>query len=203
MGHALEDVNLLYACLLHRAVAMDYSDVLPLGESAAVDTSHCNAARVVRVVERCYEHLGCALKLLWGWDYLDNLVKQVVYIVCRVVIILCHPSVLCRAVYDGEVQLVFCGVEREHEVEHHLVDLLRAAIRFVDLVDDDDGLQPYLESLLEHEACLRHRSLESVDKEYAAVGHVEDTLNLTTEIGVARGVYDVYLCPLPVDGDIL
>ena len=76
-------------------------------------------------------------------------------------------------------------VQREH--------LLDAGVAAVDLVDDDDRAQAKLERLAQDEARLRHRAFDGVDQQQAAVGHVEDALDLAAEVGVAGGVDDVDL----------
>ena len=99
--------------------------------------------------------------------------------------------VLGRTVDGGEVQLFFCGIEAEHQVEHHFVHFLGAAVGLVHLVHHHDGLQANLKRLLEHEARLRHRSFESVDQQDAAVGHVEHTFHLAAEVAVSRSIDNV------------
>ena len=89
--------------------------------------------------------------------------------------------------------MVFGGIEREHQVEHHLIYLLGTAVRLVHLVHHNDRLQTYLQCLLQHEARLRHRSLESVHEQQAAVCHVEHALHLAAEVRVPRSVDDVNL----------
>ena len=69
----------------------------------------------------------------------------------------------------------------------------------VHLVHHNDGLKTDLQRLLQHETCLGHRSLKSVDEQNASVGHVEHTLYLATEIGVSRGVDNIDFCSFPVD----
>ena len=200
MSHTLEGVQLLDACLLLRSVTMTYSNVHAVSKGSAVYASHGNTACIVAVVERCDEHLRCSLYLPWGWYDLYNLVKQIVDVVGRLVPLLCHPSVLCRTIDNGEVELVLSSVEREHKVEHHLVDLLGTAIGLVNLVDYHDGLQSELQSFLQYEARLRHRPLKGIDEQQTTIGHIEHTLNLTTKVGVTRGVEDVYLYSFPVYG---
>ena len=56
---------------------------------------------------------------------------------------------------------------------------------------------------LQHEARLGHRALKGVDEQDAAVCHVEHALHLAAKVGVARGVYDIYLYVFVADGDIL
>ena len=75
-------------------------------------------------------------------------------------------------------------------------DLSDARVGAVDLVDDDDDGQVSLEGLTQHEARLRERAFGGIDHEDDAVDHRQATLNLATEIGVARGVDDV-------DGDAI
>ena len=104
---------------------------------------------------------------------------------------------------DGEVELGVVGAELEHELEDLVDDLVRTGARTVDLVDDDHRLEAVLERVLEHEAGLRHRALEGVDDEQAAVGHLQDALDLAAEVGVARRVDDVDLGVVVADGDVL
>ena len=71
--------------------------------------------------------------------------------------------------------------------------LLHARVAAVDLVDDDDRPEAELERLLQHEARLRHRPLDGVHQQQAAVGHVQHALDLAAEVGVAGRVDDVDL----------
>ena len=81
--------------------------------------------------------------------------------------------------------------------------LVVALVRAVDLVDADDGAQPELERLLQHELGLRHRAFGGVHQQDDAVHHVEDALHLAAEVGVAGRVDDVDAGVLPVDrGDL-
>src|SRR5207245_2365134 len=54
-------------------------------------------------------------------------------------------------VEDGELELVLGRVEVDEEVVHLVEDLGRPRVAAVDLVDDDDGREPGLEGLLQHE----------------------------------------------------
>lgn len=91
----------------------------------------------------------------------------------------------------------------EHQIKYHLLYLRRAAVRFINLVDYHDRFQTDLDSLLQHEAGLWHRALESVDQQEATIRHIQHALNLATEIGVPRRVDNVDLVPLVVDGYVL
>ena len=104
---------------------------------------------------------------------------------------------------DSSLTELVRGIEREHEVEDHFVNLLRATVGLVDLVHHDDGLEANLQGLLQHKARLGHRTLEGVDKQQTAVGHVQYALHLATEVGVSRSVEDVDFRSFPIDTDIL
>ena len=49
----------------------------------------------------------------------------------------------------------------------------------------------------------RHGALGGVDEQNDAVDHLQDTLDLAAEVGVARGVDDVDLDVLVLDRDVL
>ncbi|GAC1462522.1 MAG: hypothetical protein PVSMB7_02750 [Chloroflexota bacterium] len=60
-----------------------------------------------------------------------------------------------------------------------------------------------LERLAKDELRLRHRSLRGVDEEQAAIGHIEDALYLSTEVGMTGSVDNIDLDSAVVDGGIL
>ena len=60
-----------------------------------------------------------------------------------------------------------------------------------------------LQRLLQHEAGLRHGALRRIDEQQNTVDHLEDTLDLAAEIGVARGIDDVDFRSLIMHGGIL
>ena len=102
-----------------------------------------------------------------------------------------HPALLGGTVEDREIELLVGGVERREQVEHGIGDFGGAGVGAVHLVDDDDGLEPHLQGLGDHEFGLRQRPLGGVDQDQRAIHHVEDALDLAAEIGVAGGVDDI------------
>ena len=60
-----------------------------------------------------------------------------------------------------------------------------------------------LKCLLKNETGLRHRAFRRVNQQNNAVNHLEDTLDLAGEVGVARGVNDVDLDALVVNRSVL
>ena len=108
-----------------------------------------------------------------------------------------HPALLGGSVENGEIELLFAGVERGEQVEHRIGDFRRPGIGAIDLVDDDDGLQPHLERLGDHELGLRQRPFGGVDQDQGAVHHVKDALDLAAEIGMAGRIDDIDAGVLP------
>ncbi len=108
-----------------------------------------------------------------------------------------HPALLGGAVEDRKVELRLVGVERGEKVEDGVQRDVGLRVGAVDLVDDDDGLQPDRERLHQHELRLRHRPFGRVDQQDRAVNHVQDALHLAAEIGVAGRVDDVDARVLP------
>ncbi len=192
-------MELFHFLAAHGAVAAAKSDFLAFADGAAVNAANGNAAYVFAEIQRGYQHLRGSGILGGPGNGVDYGVEQRQDIVGGVPEVGAHPSLLGRAVQSGEVQLFFGCVEIEHEVEHHLLHFLGAAVGFVHLIYNNHRLEADLYGFLEHETCLRHRTLESVDQQQAAVGHVEHPFHLAAEIGVAGGVYDIYLVAFIVD----
>ena len=94
-------------------------------------------------------------------------------------------------VKDRDVELVGMLGELQEEVMREVESALGVGQRAVELVDDQDRPEADFERLAEDETRLRHWALGGVDQEEAAVGHVDDALDLAAEVGVAGGVDDV------------
>ena len=95
---------------------------------------------------------------------------------------------------DGrEVERGVVGVQLDEQVEDGVEHVGGAGVGPVDLVDDDDGPQAALERLAQHEARLRQTPSAASTSSKAAVGHLEDALDLAAEVGVAGRVDDVDL----------
>ena len=73
----------------------------------------------------------------------------------------------------------------------------------VNLVDHHDDPVTQLQSLGEHEAGLGHGALGGIHQQDNAVDHLQNTLHLAAEVGVARGVHHVDLHVLVTDGGVL
>jgi len=85
-------------------------------------------------------------------------------------------------------------------VIHHPV---RPSAGSVDLVDDDDRLQPLRQRLARDEAGLRHRTLDGVHQQQHAVDHRQHAFDFTAKVRMPRRVYDVDVSAFVVDRAVL
>ena len=126
-----------------------------------------------------------------GRDMAQDEVEQRVQVLARVVEFRDGPALAARGEEHREVELLLVGTQRGEQVEHLVMDVIRAGVATVDLVDHHDRLQAAGQRLAEHEFGLRQHALGGVDQDDGAVDHVQDALDLAAEIGVAGGVDDV------------
>ena len=113
-----------------------------------------------------------------------------------------HPTLLCTTIDSTEIQLVLCSSKREHEVENLLLYLIRATVELVNLVDHKHRLLTHLNGLLKHETCLWHTALECIHQKDHTIRHIEHTLHLSTEVAMARSIYDIDLHALIYNGHV-
>ena len=69
----------------------------------------------------------------------------------------------------------------------------------IHLIDHNNRLFTQCQCLLQHETCLGHRSFKCIHQQQYTIGHVQNTLYFTTEIGVTRGVDDIDFGALPLN----
>ena len=126
-----------------------------------------------------------------GRNMAQHEVEQGRQVLARAVQRLVRPALAAGRVEHGKVELLVVRAQGREQVEHLRVDLVRAGVLPVHLVDHHDGLEALGQRLAEHELGLRQHALRRVHQDDGAVHHVEDALDLAAEIRVARGVHDV------------
>ena len=102
-----------------------------------------------------------------------------------------RPALAAGGIQHGEVELGVVGAQGGEQVEYLGMDLVRAGVGAVHLVDHDDGVQATGQRLADDEFGLREDALGGVHQDDGAVHHVQDALHLAAEISVAGGVDDV------------
>ncbi len=135
---------------------------------------------------------------------LDDRLEQGVHALAAVLIqVTDEPALQSRAVQHGEIQLAVVGPQFDEQVEGLVEGPVRVGLGTVDLVDDDDRLEPQLQGPHRDVAGLRHGPLVRVDQQQHRVDHAEHPLDLAGEIGVAGGIDDVDQVVAPLDGAVL
>ena len=180
---------------------------LTLFKGAIVDAHQAESSKEVGgidVGDVCLKRR--ALLIFRSRNVLDDGLKQrfEIFIVWQTAIFrLVFGSIacLCRTVDDRKVeQCVFIEVDAfldnilgqaEQQVRGFTHDFFNTGVRAISLIHAQDNRQFSFQRLAQHEAGLWQRTFGSVDKEHNTVHHGDTALDLTTEIGVARGVDDV------------
>ncbi len=176
-----------------------FDDIVPLAqahrhaglERTAGDAAHGDTAHVRGILQRGNQHLGRSFLDFRGRDFLQDGVQQSGDILRGLLPVLGHPALLGAAVNGLEVQLVLVGAQVEHEFENLLLHLVRAAVGFVHLINDHNGLLSHVDGLVEHETRLRHAALEGIHQQQHTVRHVEHALHFSTKVTVAGSVDNI------------
>ena len=204
LAEPVEHHQILDARLDHRlAVPLGERDRHARTERAARQLADGDSADVGRIFERSNQQLRRPLLHLRSGYVVDDRVQQRRNVLRALLPHMRHPALLGAAVNGHEVELLFGRVQREHQVEHLLVDFLGTAVRLVYLIDDDDRLLTQRQRFLKHEPRLRHRAFERIHEQQHAVGHVQHALHLAAEVGVARRIDDIDLVSVIVDRHVL
>ena len=169
-------------------------NVLIYLDSAALYASYCDSADVVVVVDSGYQILHLALVVNYRRGNVgEYLVQQGDKVLARHVGLVGSRTISARAVKNWAVELFVGSVEIHQQLENFVADLVKARVGTVDLVYYYDYLVAQLKRFLKHESGLRHRAFGSVYQKDNAIYHLQHTLYLAAEIGVAGGVDYVYL----------
>ncbi len=108
-----------------------------------------------------------------------------------------------RCIDNRRVELGLVRLQLNEQIEHLVMDPQRVGARPIDLVDHDDRRAAQRERLPQHEARLRHRTIECIHHQQHTVDHTQDPFDLAAEIGVARRIHDVDLRAMPPDRRVL
>ncbi len=192
-------MQLLYLLLHHRAVTLAESDSLSFVDFSAVHTSDCNTSHIARKIKRRDKHLSRSFNSHRSGNIFYDSIEHSFYIRRRLLPVSTHPALFSRTVDGREIKLFLGRVKVTHQVKHHLLHLIGAAIGLINLVYYDHRLQTHLNGFLQHKTSLRHRTFEGIDKKQTSVSHIEHTLYLASEVCVSRSIDDIDLAILVVD----
>src|SRR5213078_1892222 len=108
-----------------------------------------------------------------------------------------------RRIKEGAVELLGRRLELQEQLQHLVVHPQRLGILAVDLVHQDDRLEPQRQRLSRHELGLRHRPIGGIDEQQEAVHHPQNPLHFAPEVRVPRRVHNVDLGLAPADRGVL
>ena len=207
-GNALKAVKLVYGndlggTRLTVAVIVADSDSLALLYNASLDTAYTYSTDELVVVYGGDEELeGIILLTVGSGHILEYSVEKGCKILAGSMRIKGGCTRSARAEEHGRVELLVGRVKLQKELKDLVTYLVKTGVGTVDLVNNDYNSVIHLKSLLEHKACLGHRSLGSVDEKDNAVYHLKNTLYLSAEICVAGCIDNVDLNVLVMDRGI-
>ena len=200
----LKGVHLADLGLVGASVGFIDQHLLLLVHRAAMKAANTDTALVAAVIDGAHLQRNGAIGLNVGaGDFLQNGVEQGNHVHVVVVRVVARVAVDGRSVHHGEIELLVRSTQFDHQIENLVNRTIRVGIGTVDLVDHHDDAKTLLERMRKNEARLRLGPLVGIDDKQGAVRHVQDALNLSTEIGMAGRIDDVDLNVLVVDGDIL
>ena len=183
-------------CLVRLIVAVVVADhqILTDMHPSALDTADGDASDIVAVINRGNQHLQFAVRIdMRRRNVGQNSFKQRGQILALLIRRGGCRAVAAGAVQNRAVQLFIRRIQRQQQLENLVADIAQTGIRTVNLVDHDDDLVTELQRLLQNKAGLRHRTFKCIDQQNNAVYHLQDTLDLTGEVRMARSVDDVDL----------
>ena len=197
--HQLQDTTV--AAL---AVGIDSHNLGVRLDATTSNTANADDAQEAVVVQCRDLHLERAVTVNFRcWYVVDDRLVQRGHVFSHVGVFQTGNAVQGRGVDDFEVQLFFGSTEVVEQVEDLVQNPVRTRAWTVNLVDDHDWTQAGFESLLGHETGLRHRAVLSVNQQQNGVNHRHYAFNFAAEVGVARGIHDVDVVAVPVDGGVL
>ena len=78
----------------------------------------------------------------------------------------------------------------------------RSTVFLINFVDDHARFQTKVDCLLKYKTGLWHGPLKGVHQQQNPICHVQNTLYLTTKIGVTRGIYNIDFCVFVNNGNV-
>ena len=207
--HSLQAVKLIELCdsdllPLARIMMVHHQGLLVHTDGAVLHLADTDTAHELIVVNGGHQHLCGGLRItLRCRDVVQNRIKERLHIYIRILHLVLGKASLGGSEKEGAVQLLIGSIEVHHELQHLVHNLLRSCLGLIDLVDDHQHRQTQIQGTLQHEACLGHGPLEGIHQKDGTVYHLQNTLHLTAEVRMARGIHDIDLDTLVTDGRVL
>ena len=98
---------------------------------------------------------------------------------------------LGRGVDHWKIKDIVRGVQLDKEVKDLIHNPVTAGCRLIDLIDNHDDRQMIFKGLFKDEIGLGHGTFLGINQKQSPVGHAQNPLHLTAEVGMSRGVNDI------------
>ena len=176
---------------------------LAYSQRAALNAANTNATDIVIIVDGGYQQLQIARFVSLGSGHIvQDLVEEGAQIGALLVGVFGSGTGSARAIEHGAVELLVVGTQIHQKLQYLILHLVDAGVGLVDLINDNDNTVIQLQRALKDKAGLGHGTLCGVDQQQNAVDHLQNTLNLSAEVSMSRGVYDVDLDILVAHGGV-
>ena len=196
-------IDLADLCL-RLMIAADHNNILIGAHRTTNHAPNGNATNIVIRFERRHHHLQRPLCIaLRRRNLLHDGLHQRLEIIVRILHVKLGDTITRCRIDHGKIELVIIRIQLHKELQNLIVHIVHALIRAVDLVDDNNRLQPLFECLAQNILRLRHWTLKRIDEQQNTVHHVENALHLTAEVRMTRSIYDIDLDPIIEDRRIL
>ena len=193
-----------YTGTLVRIVVVHDVGLLIQLQGTVIDLTDTDTSDELVVINSRHQHLRIRIRIaLRCRDIIEDGLEQWLHGGGIIIEASLRKALLRGCIQERAVELLVGSIEIHHQLENLILDLGRTCLRLIDLVDHDHNRKTKVQGLLQYETGLWHRSLEGIDQEDRTIYHLENTLYLTTEISVARGIDDVDLRALIVNGCVL
>jgi len=147
------------------AIKLGDDDVFAGIERAIENTGDGDASEVVAVIKVGDEDLERTVRLALGWrGGVDDGFEEGRQVFSGDFGVGGSCANLSVRIKDGKVELIFLGVEVDKEIVDLVQDFLRAGVRTVDLINNDDLGEAGLESLAENVAGLGQGAFTGINE---------------------------------------
>ena len=202
--HPAKNKNVLQVMDSRFGIGGQQGRVVALPDGAIGDPAHGHLPQIVVVVQRRYQHLEGRRWVSVRRRYrVQHRLEEGLHVEAWLVQVGTGVSLPCRGVQHREVQLFLVRGQFQEQVLDQIDHLCNAGLGAVYLVNYHHGGDVLLQGRAQHVGSLGHGPVHGIHQQEAAVGHVHDTFDFSTEVGVAGGVDDVDPDAAVGDGGVL
>ena len=170
----------------------------------ALQTTNTDSSLIAAVVNRADLKGNRAFYIyVRAGDFLQDGIQQGNHVHVAIIDVVTCVAIDRGSVNYGEIELLVACTQLNHQVEHLVNSSIGVSVGAVNLVNHNNDAQTTLKGVRKNETGLGLGALISINNKQCAVCHIENTLYLATEVGMAGSIDNVDLGVLVMDGDVL